>query len=332
MIEFANPELLWLLALLPLWLIVRGRRGGAPSVRYSSVQIARGATRAARARLGRWLPLLRVPAAALLILALARPQVGHATTRVDASGVDLMLALDVSGSMEALDMQRAGAPASRIDVVKDVVARFVAARPNDRIGLVAFAGAPYLVSPLTLDHDWLLENLERIDTGMVEDGTAIGSALATSVERLREQDAASKVVVLLTDGVNNAGSVQPTMAAEAARALGVEVHTVGVGAEGRAPIPVTDESGRTRVAMMDVDVDEETLRGIADATGGRYFRATDTASLEDVYARIDRMERTERSIERFESYEERFALFLLPGLALLALELLVAGIFFRRVP
>lgn len=332
MIEFANPELLWLLSLLPVWLIVRGRRGGAPSVRYSSVRIAREATRPARARFGRWLPLLRVPAAALLIVALARPQVGHATTRVDVSGVDLMLALDVSGSMEALDMQHTGAPASRIDVVKDVVARFVAARPNDRIGLVAFAGAPYLVSPLTLDHDWLLENLDRIDTGMVEDGTAIGSALATSVERLREQDAVSKVVVLLTDGVNNAGSVQPSMAAEAARALGIEVHTVGVGAEGQAPIPVTDESGRTRIAMMDVDVDEETLRGIAEATGGRFFRATDTASLEDVYARIDRMERTERSIERFESYEERFAPFLLGGLALLALELLIAGIFFRRVP
>ncbi|MDQ3037706.1 MAG: VWA domain-containing protein [Myxococcota bacterium] len=333
MIQFANPELLWLLALLPVYLIVRGRRGGRPSVRFSSAEVARDVARETRGRFGRWLPLLRVPAVALLILAMARPQIGHATTRVQASGVDLMLAVDVSGSMEALDLQDAsGAPASRIEVVKDVVASFVEARPNDRVGLIAFAGGPYLVSPLTLDHEWLQDNLHRLETGLIEDGTAVGSALATSVERLREQDSESKVVVLLTDGVNNAGTIAPTLAAELARSMGITVHTIGVGVEGQAPMPVRGEDGVTRMVMADVDVDEETLQAIADTTGGQFFRATDTDSLERVYAEIDRMERTDRTIERFEHHEERFALFAVPGIALLGLELLLAALWLRRVP
>jgi Ca-activated chloride channel family protein len=330
--HFASPRLLWLLALLPLLFFVRGRRGGAAAVRYPSTAVVREVGRAARARFG-WVPqVLRVAGLALLVVGLARPQVVHAHQRVEASGVDLMLAVDVSGSMEALDMQRGGAPESRVDAVKDVVARFVAARPNDRIGLVAFAGGPYLVSPLTLDHDWLARNLARLRTGLVEDGTAIGSALATSVNRLRASDAKSKVVVLLTDGVNNAGSVQPRVAAEAARALGVRVYTIGVGSTGRAPVPVRADDGTTRVVMADVDIDEASLQSIADTTGGRYFRATDTESLARVYAAIDALERTPRTIERFEQRQERFAGFVGPGLLLLAFEVLLRATLFRRIP
>ncbi len=277
-------------------------------------------------------PLLRMAAASLLIIALARPQLGHAETRVNASGIDILLGIDVSSSMEALDMGDEQQARSRIEAVKEVVARFIEARPNDRIGLVAFAGAPYLLSPLTLDHDWLLANLDRLETGLVEDGTAIGSALATSVDRLGDEEAESRIAVLLTDGVNNAGTVQPSMAAELAKSMGVEVYTIGVGVDGEARIPVTDEDGRTRIVTADVEVDEETLRHIADTTGGRFFRATDDESLAAVYAEIDRMETTTRTIERFESYDERFALFLFPGLALIGLELLLALGLRRRIP
>ncbi len=332
MISFANPELLWLLALLPLWLLIRGRRGGAPSVRFSNAQLAGRAARETKSRVLGLIPLLRIPALALSILALARPQIGRAETRVHASGVDILLAVDVSSSMEAPDMERAGETETRLSAVEEVVARFVQARPNDRIGLVAFAGAPYLVSPLTLDHDWLAENLGRLRTGMVEDGTAIGSALASGVERLRGEDARSRVVVLLTDGVNNAGTIQPSLAAETARALGVKVYTVGVGSAGSAVIPIRDEHGRVRRVRADVEVDEDTLRRIAGATGGRFFRARDTASLAAVYDEIDRMETTERSIERFYSYDERYALFLVPGLGLFGLELLLGFGLRRRVP
>lgn len=332
MITFAHPELLWLLAALPLWLFIRGRRGGAPAVRYSNTQLAGEAARPTRRR---WLgvrPLLRVAAGALLILALARPQLGQAETRVNASGIDVLLAVDVSTSMEALDMGDEREARSRIEAVKEVVARFIEARPNDRIGLVAFAGAPYLVSPLTLDHDWLLANLDRLETGLVEDGTAIGSALATSVDRLSDEDAESRIVVLLTDGVNNAGSVQPSLAAELARGMDVKVYTVGVGVAGQARVPVRDDDGRTRMVTADVEVDEETLTHIADTTGGRFFRATDDDSLAEVYAEIDRMETTTRTIERFESFDERFAWFLFPGLGLLGLELLLGFGLRRSIP
>ncbi len=332
MISFASPELLWLLALLPLWLFLRGRRGGAPAVRYSNAQLAARAARDTRSRALGLLPLLRIPAVALLIVALARPQLGRAETRVHASGIDILLAVDVSSSMEAPDMDRGGATQTRLAAVKDVVARFIDARPNDRIGLVAFAGAPYLVSPLTLDHEWLRENLGRLETGLVEDGTAIGSALAASVDRLQAQEARSRVVVLLTDGVNNSGTIQPSLAAETARSLGVKVYTVGVGVAGEAVIPIRERDGRVRRVRADVEVDEDTLRRIADATGGRFFRARDTESLAAVYGEIDRMERTERSIDRFHSYDERYALFLLPGLGLFGLELLLGFGLRRRVP
>lgn len=329
---FAHPHLLWLLLALPILALLRARRGPAAAVRYASIAVAQEVGRTARARAGRWLPYLRLPAAALLIVALARPQISHASTNVTASGVDMMLALDVSGSMQALDLRLDGARADRLKVVKSVVTKFIDARPNDRMGIVAFAGRPYLVSPLTLDHDWLQKNLDRVAIGSVEDGTAIGSALAASVNRLRQSDAKSKVVVLLTDGVNNAGSVSPALAAQAAAATGVRVYTIAVGAEGRAPIPVVDDAGRRRIVMGQVDVDEQTLRGIAQTTGGAFYRATDTDSLQAIYARIDALEKTTRSVKHFERREERFAWAAIPGLALLLAEVGLGLTALRRVP
>jgi Ca-activated chloride channel family protein len=285
-----------------------------------------------KTRWGRWLAFARTLALALGIVALARPQIAHAHAETQASGVDMVLALDVSGSMSSLDFKRNDEPVSRLDVVKSVVSEFVGQRPNDRIAMIAFAGRPYLVSPLTLDHDWLTSNLDRVRIGAVEDGTAIGSALGAAVNRLRDEPAKSKVVVLLTDGVNNSGSVQPELAAKAAKALGVRVYTVGVGVRGEAPTPVTADDGSTKLVMTKVDIDEDTLRKIADETGGKYFRATDTDSLREIYGSIDKMEKTTHTVRSFETHEERFVWFLLPAACLLALELVLGLTRFRRIP
>jgi len=332
MIRFLNPEFLWLLALLPLLAVWRGRKGRVAAVEYSNVDIARAVARESRSRPARWTMLLRLLVAALLILGLARPQYGQGRAEVQASGVDLMLGLDVSGSMEALDFTLNHQPVSRVEVVKSVVSKFIEARPDDRIGLIAFAGAPYLVSPLTLDHDWLKQNLDRVQVGIIEDSTAIGSALATCVNRLRDQPSKSKVVVLLTDGMNNAGKVAPQTAAEAAKAMGVKVYTIGAGAQGQAPVPVKDQFGNQRIVMARVDVDEAALQKIAAETGGKFFRATDTDSLKNIYAEIDRMEKTTHTVKKFEKYHELFALAVVPGLMLLGLMIGLEQTRFRRLP
>ncbi|MEO8797024.1 MAG: VWA domain-containing protein [Polyangiaceae bacterium] len=332
MIQFASPHVLWLLLLVPLLLVWRGRRGTGPALGFSSIATARSVSSEVKSRWGRWLPIARTVAIAFGIIALARPQVAHAHTIAQASGVDLMLAVDVSGSMRSLDFQQNGQPVDRLTVVKSEVAKFVANRPNDRIGMIAFAGRPYLVSPLTLDHDWLTQSLDRVKIGMVEDGTAIGSAIGASVNRLRDQPSKSKVVVLLTDGVNNAGSVQPELAAEAAKALGIRVYTIGVGSRGEAPMPVTDDDGTTHVVMTKVDVDEATLRRIADITGGKFFRATDTSSLDQIYAAIDGMEKTTHEAHAYETHDERFSFAAIPALFLLCTELGLGLTRFRRIP
>jgi Ca-activated chloride channel family protein len=332
MIAFASPQLLWLLLVLPIVALLRSRRGRRAAVGYANTDILRELGRTTRSRFGRLLPYLRLPAAALMIVALARPQTTHATTSVKASGVDIMLALDVSGSMGALDLTLDEQPADRLQVTKSVVKKFIDQRPNDRIGLIAFAGAPYLISPLTLDHDWVHRNLDRVQLGTLEDGTAIGSGLSAAVNRLRSSDAHTKLVVLLTDGVNNAGKVQPTLAAEAASALGIKVYTIGVGKHGQAPLPVTGEDGRRRIVMTETDVDETTLQQIAKQTGGEFFRATDTKSLEAIYAHIDEQEKTSREVSRYERRDEKLAWALVPGLLLLAAELFAGSTVLRRVP
>lgn len=332
MFQFLQPQWLWLLALLPLVLLWRGRRGAVAAIEYSNVSLARRVARATRSRAGRWVWMLPILASALMIVALARPQLGHSRTEVQASGIDIVLAINVSGSMQALDFKIDDQPTSRIDVVKSVISKFIEERPNDRIGLIAFASAPYLVSPLTLDHDWLQQNLERVQIGTVEDGTAIGSAIASSVNRLRGTPAKSKIVVLLTDGMNNCGKISPLAAAEAAKTLGVKVYTIGAGVRGEAPIPVKDRLGNTQIVMAKVDVDEETLGKIATQTGGKFFRATDTHSLKNIYADINTLEKTTQTVHKFERHQDVFAWLLIPALLVLGLTVHLQQTRYRRLP
>ncbi|MFN8602478.1 MAG: VWA domain-containing protein [Candidatus Binatia bacterium] len=330
--RFANPLLLWLLAALPLLALLRGRIGRTAALLYPSADLVRSIGRGVTANAGSARTTLRLLALALLILALARPQQGLGTAEVETSGIDIVLAIDVSGSMRALDFELDGKRADRLEVVKSVVRRFVDARGDDRIGMIGFAGRPYLVSPLTLDHDWLAQNLERVRIGLIEDGTAVGSAIAASVNRLREQKAKSKVVILLTDGVNNAGKVEPLTAAEAARALGIKVYTIAAGTQGEAPMPVTDRFGNERVVMAPVEVDEKTLRAVAERTGAAFFRATDTKTLEGIYAQIDQLERTAETVKRYEEYRELYHWPLLLGLLVLGAELILAETRLRSLP
>ena len=332
MTRFLQPEWFWLLALLPFVMLWRGRRGPVAAVEYSDVGLAREVARSSRSRVGRWVWLLPILAGVLMIVGLARPQRGHSRTEVTANGIDIVLGLDVSGSMQALDFEIDNQRMNRIEVVKSVVSKFIEERPNDRIGLIAFAGAPYLVSPLTLDHDWLQQNLERVNIGGVDDGTAIGSAIAASVNRLRTTPAKSKVVILLTDGMNNTGKISPLSAAEAARALGVKIYTIGVGVRGKAPIPVKDEAGNLHMIMAKVDVDEKTLQAVADETGGKFYRATDTDSLEKIYEQINSLERTPQTVQKFEHYEELYPWALIPSLAILGLGVALQQTRYRRLP
>jgi Ca-activated chloride channel family protein len=332
MMRFLQPEWFWALGLLPLVILWRGRRGPVAAIQYSDVGLARAVARQSRSRIGNWVWLLALLAAALMIVGLARPQRGHSRIEVTANGIDIVLALDVSGSMQALDFLVDRQRVNRIEVVKSVVGKFIDERPNDRIGLIAFAGAPYLVSPITLDHDWLQQNLERVAIGGVDDGTAIGSAIAAAVNRLRTTPAKSKVVILLTDGMNNTGRIPPLAAAEAAKALGVKIYTIGVGVRGKAPIPVRDEAGNMRLIMAEVDVDEKTLEAVAGQTGGRFYRATDTDSLKKIYAEINRLETSAQTVQKFENYDELYPWALIPALAILGMGFLLQQTRYRRLP
>jgi Ca-activated chloride channel family protein len=333
MIRFLQPEWLWLLTLLPVVMLLRGRRGPIAAVEFSDVGLAREVARSTRTRAGFWTWMFPMLAAALMIVGLARPQRGQSRTEITANGIDIVLGLDVSGSMQALDFLIDGQRVNRIEVVKSVVSRFIEERPNDRIGLIAFAAAPYLVSPLTLDHDWLQQNLERVSTAVAgDDGTAIGSAIAAGVNRLRTTAAKSKVMILLTDGMNNTGKISPIAAAEAAKAMGVKIYTIGVGVRGMAPIPVRDQAGRTHLIMDKVDVDEKTLQTVAAETGGNFYRATDTDSLQKIYEQINRLETTAQTVQKFEHYDELFSWALIPSVGLLGFGLMLQHTRFRRLP
>jgi Ca-activated chloride channel family protein len=275
----------------------------------------------------RWLTL------ALCVLALARPRLGEGETRIRASGIDIVVALDLSSSMSSEDFKLHGDRVNRLAVARDVLQQFIARRPSDRIGLVAFARQAYVASPLTLDHDFLLQNLDRLDFARgEEDGTAIGSGLVTALNRLRDLKSKSKIVILMTDGQNNAGTVPPRTAAEAAEALAVKTYTIGVGTRGMAPVPFIDAFGIRRYANQQVNIDEETLRAIADRTGGRYYRADRTETLVSIYDEIDQLEKTEVEVRHYQQYRELFPWLLLPGLFLLLLELILGHTVWRRLP
>lgn len=327
-----DPWLLVLLALLPpaWWAWRRAHRPA--TLRFPALGTLAGIGGGRRAH-WRWLPVaLRLLVAALIVIALARPQMGKAESRAYSEGIDIMLAVDVSGSMLAEDFTLGSQRSSRLEAVKATVRDFVNGRSQDRIGLVVFAARPYTQAPLTLDHGWLLQNLERAKVGMLEDGTAVGSALATAVNRLEPSTAKSKIVVLLTDGQSNAGKVAPTQAAEAAKTLGYKVYTIGAGTRGVAPYPATDLFGNKVYRPMQVDIDEDTLKKIASETGGRYFRATDTQSLKDIYAEIDKLEKSPAEEPRYTDYEELALWLLAPALLLLAGELFLRHTALRVLP
>ncbi len=331
--NFAHPYLLLLIALLPAvaWLRKRYRR--RPAFLYSSVQLVRGITGVTRSPAGIVLTRLRWLTMVLLIIALARPQWGEGETQITASGIDIVVALDLSTSMISEDFELRGQRANRLQVAKDVLQKFVARRASDRIGLVAFARHPYIAAPLTLDHEFLLQNLERLDFATPnEDGTAIGSALAAAVNRLREVDSKSRIVILMTDGQNNAGKVPPLTAAEAAKELKVKTYTIGVGTRGLAPVPTRDAFGRKGYINQPVNIDEETLTQIAQMTGGKYYRADRTETLRSIYDEIDRMEKTEVQVRKYQRYQELYAWFALPGLILLLLEIILKHTAWRTLP
>lgn len=330
--RLASPWFLLLLALLPL--LWRGvfQRERRSALRYPTLSTLKAISTAGAGARRIVLPALRTIALVLVVVALARPQAGSTTAKVHREGVDVVLAVDVSGSMLAEDFTLEEERASRLDVVKSVVDAFVAARPQDRIGLVLFGARAYTQSPLTLDHGWLRQNLERAKVGMIEDGTAVGAGIATSVNRLRASTAKSKFVVLLTDGQQNAGTIAPHTAAEAAAALGIKVYTVGAGTRGMAPYPATDLFGNKVYRPISVDIDEEALKKVAEITKARYFRATDTASLREVYGEIDRAEKTEFEAPEFTEYREIYPYLLWPALLLFLLELVLAETVLRKLP
>lgn len=331
-VTFAHPWLLLLLLAIPVIAMLQGGRGAAPAVVFSSLKPLIALGKARRSRVGGWLTSLLLLSLVLLIVALARPRQGKTISQVQASGIDIMLALDVSGSMLAEDFTIGGERANRLEVVKQVTQKFIEGRPNDRIGIVCFAGRPYLVSPLTLDHGWLLQNLERVRIGLVEDGTAIGSAIASSANRLKEKEAKSRILVLLTDGDNNAGKVPPLTAAEAAKAIGIKVYTICAGTRGYAPMPVQDPFGRKVYRNVKVDVDEETLKKIADLTNAKYYRATDTKTLTQIFEQIDKLEKSTVELNQYTQYRELFPWFLTAGFGLLALQTVLAQTAGRKLP
>ena len=328
-VRFVNPHLLWLLwVLVPMvaYYVYRSRQGGA-TLRISTVDGVKNLPHSLKYYL-RHLPfVLRCLAVAALIVALARPQSAQHHSNETTEGIDIVLSLDISGSMLARDFQP-----DRITAAKEVAAHFINDRPNDRIGLVVFAGESFTQSPLTTDKASLLTLLAGVKSGIIEDGTAIGNGLATALNRLRESQAKSKVVILLTDGVNNSGQIAPLTAADIAQSLGIRVYTIGVGTMGTAPYPMLDMWGNISFQPMKVEIDEAVLQQIAEKTGGQYFRATDKETLEAIYDEINDLETSKVEVENFTRYEERFAPFALLALGLLLIEFLLKNLYLRRIP
>ncbi len=328
--RFAMPWLI--LPFLPaiIWMILRYVRTlrQVPRIKFSALRLI---TRSnpPRRRLARHLPfVLRALAVLLLALALARPQAGARGVNVSSEGVDIMIALDVSGSMQAIDLK----PNNRLEAAKLVAADFIRGREADRLGMVVFAGVSFVQCPLTLDYAVLLSLMDEIKIGMMEDGTAIGMAIVNCVNRLKESEAESKVAILLTDGVNNAGTIDPATAAQVARTVGIRFYTIGVGKEGEALFPVNDPIFGQRFVRQQTEIDEEILQQIAAETGGRYFRATDTQALRQIFDEIGELEKTEIHSDEYVNYSDLFGWFLLPGALLLLVEAGMRSAFTRRLP
>ena len=330
---FAHPYLLLILLLLPLVAWFKGRRGRPAAFVYSSVGLVAGLTRARRSRAGAFLAALRWLVLAVFIIALAQPRLMKSETKVTASGVDITVAIDMSGSMVSEDFVEHGERVNRFTMARNCLRDFIDKRPNDRIGLVVFAAQAFIAMPLTLDHDVLQDTLARMNIGVINaDQTAIGDALTTSLNRLREVKSKSKIVILMTDGENNSGTVAPLTAAQAAQALGIKVYTVGIGKQGTAPMPVFQNGQKVGYQEVPVDVDETTLQKIANMTGGQYFRADNTEHFREIYTDIDKMEKSEAVVNKFTQYRELFPWFIAGGLAVLLLEVTLGQTVLRRLP
>jgi Ca-activated chloride channel family protein len=332
---FAHPYSLLLLLLLPLLAWLKGKRGQPPAFLYSSVKLVEGLTSARRSRAGNFLATWRWLALALFIVALAQPRLMKSTTSVKASGVDIVVAVDMSGSMVSEDFVVNDQRVNRFNMARSVLKGFIDKRPSDRIGLIVFATQAFIATPLSLDHDFLQENLDRLEIGAInQNATAIGDALSTAVNRLRDLKSKSKIVILMTDGQNNSGKIQPLMAADAARALGIKVYTIGIGEQGTAPMPVGRNpfTGETVYQNVPVDVDEVTLQKIADETGGKYYRADNAEKFRQIYADIDKLEKTEAVINKYAEYQELFPWFAWSGLAILLMEIILGQTILRRLP
>ncbi|MCK9429683.1 MAG: VWA domain-containing protein [Candidatus Omnitrophica bacterium] len=328
-----NPFVLILIPIAILFFLYKQKKQSSESgFKFSSGELVSKLRDSFKLKLSQNLIYLRMLAVVLLILALARPQIPIADSKIQSEGIDIVLAIDCSTSMLAEDFKLGGGRQNRLEVVKSVVKDFIMGRRNDRIAIVAFAARAYTVCPLTLDYGWLLDNLDRVKTGMVEDGTAIGSGVATSLNRLKESKGKSKVVILLTDGRNNTGKISPLTAAEAAQALKIKVYTIGAGSKGPVPYPVQDFFGNTVYQPVEIDIDEDTLMKIADMTGGKYFRATDTESLRKIYKEIDTLEKTVIEEKGYLEYNELFSLFLILSLVFLFLDIVLSNTILRKIP
>jgi Ca-activated chloride channel family protein len=341
--QFQYPWVLSLLALLPVYAVLCGRSGRQSALQFSSADIARAAGATVRNAAGRWLLFLRLLVAALLIAALAGPRFADEHTETSTTGVDIMLCLDLSWSMEALDMSVGSERLSRFDIAREQLENFIRKRPNDRLGLIAFSAVPYLVSPLTLNHEWLMQNLDRLYVGLIRDlGTAIGDATASAAKRLSVlKGAKSRIIILLTDGDNNAGDIDPVPAAQLAAALGAKVYTIGIGIEKPCSLPefnpstgkmILDAAGNWIPAMTLQPANYSVLDKMSNLSHAKFYRATNRSELQSIYADIDRLEKTEVKLRRYSVYTPLFQWPLLAVLGLLALEQILVNTRWRRVP
>ena len=340
-LTFAQPWFLLLLLAIPLLAWFRGKSGPAAALTFSSTTALQAIGKSSAARAGKFLRALMLLSVAFFAIAMARPQLGKSLTQVEASGIDIILALDVSASMLTKDFKVGGESATRIDAIREVTRKFIEGRPNDRIGIIAFAGRPYVVSPMTLDHDWLLKNLERVKIGLVEDGTAIGSGMAAAANRLNDKRSKSHVIVLLTDGENNTGKIPPNTAAEAVKALKIHFYAIGAGINGIAPTPVfnaqtgkpiTDMFGNILYQNQQVHFNEKGLKEVARIADGQFYRATDTQSLEQIFKDIDKFEKTTVSVKKYQQYRDLFPACIGAGLSLLVVQVLLSQTVWKKLP
>ncbi|MDP8230324.1 MAG: VWA domain-containing protein [Candidatus Gorgyraea atricola] len=328
--RFANPLFLILLGIIPLmiWDYFRRAKVREANLIFSDISIVKTVQPGFRVRYRHVPMILRIVAVFIFILALARPQAGQMEEEIITEGIDIMLTLDTSSSMKAEDFK----PQNRLGAAKEVISEFIKSRKNDRIGLVVFSRSSFTQCPLTLDYGVLLDLLDKIDIGMIEDGTAIGTAIANSVNRLRDSKAKSKVIILLTDGINNAGKIDPQTAAKAARALEVKIYTIGAGKPGGAMYPVDHPIFGKRYVQMDTEIDEALLKEIAEETGGIYFRAKDEKGLEEIYETIGKLEKTEIETKEYANYHELATGFILPGFVVFLLGTILGNTLFRKIP